>query len=1146
MLRYFLFREFCVRLGVKKIFSLLFIAVLGATLYGQPKADTVFRAGSRAIETITLSNGSKKTVQTFSYNGKVERTQEFVNNKREGEGREYSASGMLVKVANYKSDALNGVTKEYTLNGKIKQTSTYKNNELYGLETKYYDTELVQSKNNYVAGFKSGLCEYYYKSGLIASSIYLDTMHYLDMGKNPRITSVKNGASKTWYESGKYKTNEYYKRDKQHGLCEEYYEAGNLRYKRNFIEGRLVGKQLEYHDNGQLAQESVNGERYDAFLKRYVSFYDGRFLKFDVKGNPLVKGNYKNEKKQGKWTEFRNGNTVLDANYDKGFLVGEYKLFHSENGQLSKVENYKFTKVNNRDTSFVEGESLSYFKNEVLATRNFYANMHCVEMRNYFESGKLQYEIYKEKDIVYKKEYYESGQIQRISSAIYDPKKEVIAQKFELVKDFFEDGRVKYENLSTTGKSTMKREFNGTGKVINSVYVLGEALTIQTNYYPSGALKSEGIYLQNNYKSVGIDYLEWYENGKLKQFENYGIIQINWLSNGDLHTCFGFKNNNNNLPYDTLLPPQKLKDIYSFLNQNRNRAIDWDNRNAAINTSYGINAKKIVGTLKNGEIDGELIAYYLSGEKMLQLSVTNGVPNGKFNLYLQSGAIKESGTYCNGAACGKWFKANMDGDTLSYLEYDKPYFANEQKFYVFKKEYQPSAYGTDKNPYLKSNFTYKNGQQEGMQYEYYGNGQLHYAKMMVNGKELGTVTNYFLTGKISDKYTVDKAGNKQGEYYKVHYNTGNRMVESAYLDNKLNGNYKSYWPNGKLRFDGEYAKEVKVGEWSTYDSLGVFVKKEVFENGKNTNLLRLNTCNCDTAQRKITYAPGLKDLMDITRADIWQFPFHQSITKYMPNLFYVNYQTSSDRNDEHRFTSIDVVSFSEIITRLPNEKGLQLVLNPCVKFQANSRIGVTANVTKNKPKETRIELTPEMLSYRFENNVLIPVDTKIKASDASFKVKYMDYDVEGIKLHNERSMCFTPSVIASTKATLELTSFFPIVQKGGATLSFENRELLSKTTVLDGKDFYGIINGVGTITSSSDNLKLGIKNVIISNDFIAGEIYVTIDQSKDGGAKYLIGKKAYTSDQLLVYFKELLNSATRFLTKEISDDVLLVSFYSKK
>ena len=51
---------------------------------------------------------------------------------------------------------------------------------------------------------------------------------------------------------------------------------------------------------------------------------------------------------------------------------------------------------------------------------------------------------------------------------------------------------------------------------------------------------------------------------------------------------------------------------------------------------------------------------------------------------------------------------------------------------------------------------------------------------------------------------------------KVDYKIGNDSISATFANGMLNGNYQSYYSNGKLKSKGEYKNNLRVGTWQLY------------------------------------------------------------------------------------------------------------------------------------------------------------------------------------------------------------------------------------------------------------------------------------------------------------------------------------------
>lgn len=59
-----------------------------------------------------------------------------------------------------------------------------------------------------------------------------------------------------------------------------------------------------------------------------------------------------------------------------------------------------------------------------------------------------------------------------------------------------------------------------------------------------------------------------------------------------------------------------------------------------------------------------------------------------------------------------------------------------------------------------------------------------------------------------------------------YYESGVKWSEAYYSDGKREGHNITFFPNGKMRYMGEYKDDQKTGTWTFYDESGAVVKTE--------------------------------------------------------------------------------------------------------------------------------------------------------------------------------------------------------------------------------------------------------------------------------------------------------------------------------
>ena len=80
-------------------------------------------------------------------------------------------------------------------------------------------------------------------------------------------------------------------------------------------------------------------------------------------------------------------------------------------------------------------------------------------------------------------------------------------------------------------------------------------------------------------------------------------------------------------------------------------------------------------------------------------------------------------------------------------------------------------------------------------------------------------------GKLKIEGQYDMEGKRTGLWISW-YETGLKWSESYYIKGKRNGHSLTFYPNGKIRYIGEYKDDVQTGRWTFYDDEGNVTKEE--------------------------------------------------------------------------------------------------------------------------------------------------------------------------------------------------------------------------------------------------------------------------------------------------------------------------------
>lgn len=1104
-------------------FNLILMSAIEAM--AQPKTDTVFYKGSKQVQRLTEYFPKFNRVSVFNTNGQLEKVEEITDDRRNGMCLYYTYLGVLKEKTNYTSGKKNGLSIFYYDNGNKEYERHYLNDVLHGLIINYYPSSQLKLKEQYAFGHLRGLSERYYASGKRQSKGTYDTVLIAKKGysSSDEIKSVLHGSFTQWYESGQVKSSGTFFKGKKNGECSEWFENGQLKTKGIYKLDDMNGEQVEYFSNGQLHFKYTAFQRYDSVKKFKQIIYEGEETRFTEAGQLEYSRTYKNGLPHGKWKEYRHGKLHSVNSYQNGLPV-DSAIYYDNQGKAVQKMFYRIFRINGKDSSCLDGEVIDKGYEGIVRRRRRFSGGRCVYYVNYHINGKPQSETFLENNLVSRKEYFESGVVRTLyHPEEYKGKGGPESQSLKLAKGFYENGQLRMEQELRNGEVFITKKFNEEGNLTDVRFDLGNSLSFETWFYPTGKLKMEGIFQGTRLKRVGLQYVEWFENGNPKRLEWYSLLELNWLSDGTLHKSFGFERQNHNLPVDTVLSVIYVDQLYQVLKSSTQRSLNWDAGNGPVASFYGPGKPKIEAFLRNGYLDEYLRLYYYSGKPMIRMELKDGLLNGDYVTYAESGKVLEKGHFLNGKESGLWLKATLKGDTLEYYELAKPVEKNGNYRYKFRKQYFSEEDMEWKKPKLRE-YMYMIGDSILVNTTYHSNGNLAITGRSKNGKSIGPIRHYWLNGKVSRSCERDEKGRMQGRFFTTFQETDRIANEVFFKNDSLNGIANEYWPNGKLKSTGLYQNNLKNGTWLHFDSLGKPEQKVEFENGVKTLRKAPPGCHCRTiVDTKATSLLPLSEIVNLDRADLYQFAFHEPITSKLKNLYFRDYHFDSYQFNPST-SRLRLVAHSEIVTHLPDADGFEVVLNPCVSYQVESEIGVEAYITKYEPSKTKIRFRPEMLALRFKTRIMKPLDTSMPRTEAWFNVAELFYK-ESPELDGVKPACFTKSVVSGTKATLNLDScWYPILGKVKPyNWAFYSTELLmEKMKISTSKALYGLVNGVGKIGSVDDpGLQIQVKHVMATNNFIIGEMVFDQVANPAGGSTFSMGTKSLSEVQLLDFLSDL-------------------------
>lgn len=344
------------------------------------------------------------------------------------------------------------------------------------------------------------------------------------------------------------------------------------------------------------------------------------------------------------------------------------------------------------------------------------------------------------------KNFYKNGKQQEFIPYVADNK--------EGVGYLFDTSEVIVQIINYTNNKIIKRT------VINERDRLNRKQGKWMTFYSDYTLKSECTYLNDMkhgferiYKKNGdlISLLKYDKGDLVKEVEELSKIREKTLYNSD---GLGFSTggyDENNVPHGVHRKMDSLGRVVS---------------------------SKIYS---NGKVVGEGIV-----EK-------NGLKNGFWKEYYQTGELKSEGKYKNNTKIGEW------------------------KYY-------------HKNGQLEQTGFYINGKPDGEWNWFYKSGNLLRKEIYIEGLEEGISVEYSDSGAIITKGNYEE-GMKQGQWI---YEMGDHKEIGAYKDDLLDGEWLYYYNNKIIMFKGSYFNDIPIGRHTYWYENGVLKEFGDYKNGKKT------------------------------------------------------------------------------------------------------------------------------------------------------------------------------------------------------------------------------------------------------------------------------------------------------------------------
>jgi len=366
----------------------------------------------------------------------------------------------------------------------------------------------------------------------------------------------------------------------------------------------------------------------------------------------------------------------------------------------------------------------------------------------------------------------------------------------------------KWEFYNENGLLTSYGEYNDIGERIGNWTWLHKNNNIkETAVYENGVLNGENFQFYENGKPYIIaSYLKGKLNGEYKYCNDKGaLIQKKYFKDGELDGLYksffavGEDLLEFHIPYKNGLVENLATEYYA---------------NGVVYAEMPFSDGIRVGIEKK---------YFWNKNLSSEISYQNGELNGPYKSYYSNGNTYEVGQSLDNFYNGPWKSYYYDGTLESDFIYDKGYVDGEYKYY-----------DTDGKPYY--DYLYRKG--EIIEYKYFDKA----GGILSEGRKKGgefQFTGYHPNGNLLSKGLYNIKGGKEGAWaffskngvltskgtytenkiigdYVTYYKNGEIETKTEYVNDSLSGYYVEYYKNGQLKRQGWNKDNFAHGEWRSY------------------------------------------------------------------------------------------------------------------------------------------------------------------------------------------------------------------------------------------------------------------------------------------------------------------------------------------
>jgi len=240
---------------------------------------------------------------------------------------------------------------------------------------------------------------------------------------------------------------------------------------------------------------------------------------------------------------------------------------------------------------------------------------------------------------------------------------------------------------------------------------------------------------------------------------------------------------------------------------------------------------KVTGTDIDNSAEIDIVNRYNDAGKLIYSGpFKEGIPVGIHREYNENGTVKNAYLYNDngvlisegvvddeGNRNGPWKDLSVGGVVIAEGNYADNRRAGTWKFYSTAGKLEQAG-------------SYSNGRIDGTWRWYYPEGELLREEDYYQGRRDGQYTEYTRNGEIIARGTYAD-GERNGEWT---FRSGDNTEAGTYLLGMRDGPWKAVYPNGKLRFKGDYNQGNPDGHHMIYYDTGRLKEERFYKNGLRT------------------------------------------------------------------------------------------------------------------------------------------------------------------------------------------------------------------------------------------------------------------------------------------------------------------------